>query len=266
MYETTYHRPSSVDDAAALFSKGKEAKYLAGGHTLIPVMKQRLASPSDVIDLGKIKDLIGIDVSADAVTIKAATTHYDVATSGPAQKAIPALAHLASLIGDPAVRHRGTIGGSIANNDPAADYPAAVLALGAMIKTNKRNIAADDFFKGLFTTALTDGEIITQVTFPIPAKAGYSKFPNPASRFALTGVFVVKTKSGDVRVAATGASQSGVIRVPPIEAALKANWSASALDSVKISADGLMSDIHGSSDYRANLIKVMAQRAVTAAG
>jgi aerobic carbon-monoxide dehydrogenase medium subunit len=266
MYETTYHRPSSVDEAAALFAKGSEAEYLAGGHTLIPVMKQRLASPSDVIDLARIKDLIGIDVSADAVTIKAATTHSDVANSGPVQKAIPALAHLASLIGDPAVRHRGTLGGSIANNDPAADYPAAVLALGATVKTNKRSISADDFFKGLFTTALADGEIITQVSFPIPAKAGYSKFPHPASRFALTGVFVVKTKSGDVRVAATGASQSGVMRVSAIEAALKANWAAGALDSVKISADGLMSDLQGSSDYRANLIKVMAQRAVAAAG
>jgi carbon-monoxide dehydrogenase medium subunit len=266
MYETTYHRPSSVEEAAALFAKSSESKYLAGGHTLIPVMKQRLASPSDVIDLGKIKELVGIEVSADTVTIKAATTHYDVAGSGPAQKAIPALAYLASLIGDPAVRYRGTIGGSIANNDPAADYPAAVLALGATIKTNKRSIAADDFFKGLFTTALADGEIITAVSFPIPAKAGYSKFPHPASRFALTGVFVVKTKAGDVRVAATGASQSGVMRVPAIEAALKANWSASAVDSVKISADGLMSDIQGSSDYRANLIKVMAQRAVAAAG
>ena len=266
MYQTTYHRPSSVDEAAGLFAKGSEAKYLAGGHTLLPVMKQRLASPSDVIDLGRINELIGVDVSADAITIKAATTHYDVATSGPVQKAIAALAHLASMIGDPAVRHRGTIGGSIANNDPAADYPAAVLALGATVKTNKRSISADDFFKGLFTTALDDGEIITQVSFPIPAKAGYAKFPHPASRFALTGVFVVKTKSGDVRVAATGASQSGVVRVPAIEAALKANWSASALDNVKISADGLMSDIHGSSDYRANLIKVMAQRAVADAG
>jgi carbon-monoxide dehydrogenase medium subunit len=266
MYETTYHRPSSVDEAAALFSKGKEAKYLAGGHTLLPVMKQRLASPSDVIDLGRIKDLIGIEASGDTLTIKAATTHYDVAGSGVVQKAIAALAHLASVIGDPAVRYRGTIGGSIANNDPAADYPAGVLALGATIKTNKRSIAADDFFKGLFSTALADGEIITQVSFPIPAKAGYSKFPHPASRFALTGVFVVKTKSGDVRVAATGASQNGVMRVPAIEAALKANWSAGALDGVKISADGLLSDTQGSSDYRANLIKVMAQRAVAAAG
>ncbi len=266
MYETTYHRPSSIDEAAALFAKGSESQYLAGGHTLIPVMKQRLASPSDVIDLGRIKDLIGVEVSADTLTIKAATTHYDVAGSAAVQKAIPALGHLASLIGDPAVRYRGTIGGSIANNDPAADYPAAVLALGATIKTNKRSIAADDFFQGLFSTALVDGEIITQVSFPIPAKAGYSKMPHPASRFALTGVFVVKTKSGDVRVASTGASSSGVTRVPAIEAVLKANWSPGALGSVRISADGLMSDIHGSSDYRANLIKVMAQRAVTAAG
>src|SRR6267143_5434122 len=266
MYQTTYHRPSSVDEAAALFAKGSESKYLAGGHTLLPVMKQRLASPSDVIDLGRIKELVGIDVSADAVTIKAATPHYDVATSGPAQKAIPALAYLSSLIGDPAVRYRGTIGGSIANNDPAADYPAAVLALGATVKTNKRSIASDDFFEGLFTTALADGEIITAVAFPIPAKAGYSQFPHPAARFALPGVFVVKTKSGDVRVAATGASQNGVMRVPTIEAALKANWSAGALDSLTISAGGLLSDIYGSPDYRANLIKVMAQRAVTAAG
>ena len=266
MYETTYHRASSVDEAVALFAKGKEAKFLAGGQTLIPVMKQRLAAPSDVIDLAKIKELVGIETSGDTVTIKAATTHFDVAQSGAVQKAIPALAHLASLIGDPAVRYRGTIGGSLANNDPAADYPAAVLALGATVKTNKRSIAADEFFKGLFTTALEDGEIITAVSFPIPAKAGYSKFPHPASRFALTGVFVAKTKSGDVRATATGASQSGVTRVPAIEAALKANWSAGALDGVKISADGMLSDIHGTSDYRANLVKVMAQRAVTAAG
>jgi aerobic carbon-monoxide dehydrogenase medium subunit len=266
MYATTYHRPSSVDEAASLFAKGTEAKYLAGGHTLIPVMKQRLAAPSDVIDLAKIKELIGVETSDDTLTIKAATPHYDVAQSADAQKTIPALAYLASLIGDPAVRHRGTIGGSIANNDPAADYPAALLALGATVKTNKRSISADDFFKGLFTTALADGEIITAVSFPIPAKAGYAKFPHPASRFALTGVFVAKTKAGDVRVAATGASQSGVMRVSAIEAALKANWSAGALDTIEIPAAGLLADIHGSADYRANLIKVMAQRAVAAAG
>jgi aerobic carbon-monoxide dehydrogenase medium subunit len=266
MYATTYHRPSSVDEAASLFAKGTEAKYLAGGHTLIPVMKQRLAAPSDVIDLTRIKELIGVETSGDTLTIKAATPHYDVAQSADAQKAIPALAYLASLIGDPAVRHRGTIGGSIANNDPAADYPAGLLALGATVKTNKRSISADDFFKGLFTTALADGEIITAVSFPIPAKAGYAKFPHPASRFALTGVFVAKTKGGDVRVAVTGASQSGVMRVAAMESALKANWSAGALDNITIPATSLLADIHGSSDYRANLIKVMGQRAVAAAG
>jgi aerobic carbon-monoxide dehydrogenase medium subunit len=266
MYETTYHRPSSVDEAAALFAKGTESKYLAGGHTLIPVMKQRLASPSDVIDLGRIKELIGIELSADALTIKAATTYYDILQSADAKKAIPAIVHLTSVLGDPQVRHRGTIGGSLANNDPAADYPAAVLALGATVKTNKRSIAADDFFKGLFSTALADDEIITAVSFPLPAKAAYSKMRHPASRFALTGVFVVKTKTGDVRVAATGASQNGVMRVPAIEAALKANWSPGALDNVAISDAGLLTDIHGSSAYRANLIKVMAQRAVADAG
>src|SRR6266404_414332 len=266
MYETTYHRPSSVDEAVAMFAKGAESKYLAGGHTLIPVMKQRLAAPSDVIDLGRIKDLVGIELSADALTIKAATTYFDITQSADAKKAIPAIVHLTSMLGDPQVRYRGTIGGSIANNDPAADYPAAVLALGATIKTNKRSIAADDFFKGLFSTALDDGEIITQVAFPVPARTGYSKFAHPASRFALTGVFVVKTKSGEVRAAATGASQNGVRRVGSIETALKANWSAGALENVAISADGLLTDIHGSSTYRANLIKVMAQRAVAAAG
>jgi carbon-monoxide dehydrogenase medium subunit len=266
MYETTYHRPSSVDEAAALFAKGSEAKYLAGGHTLLPVMKQRLASPSDIIDLGRIKELVGIELTGDALTIKAATTYFDILQSADVKKAIPAIVHLVSVLGDPQVRYRGTLGGSIANNDPAADFPAAVLALGATVKTNKRSIAADDFFKGLFTTALADGEIITAVSFPIAAKAGYSKMRHPASRFALTGVFVAKTKSGDVRAAATGASQNGVMRVSAIEAALKANWSAAALDNVKISADGLLTDIHGSSTYRANLIKVMAQRAVAAAG
>jgi aerobic carbon-monoxide dehydrogenase medium subunit len=266
MYETTYHRPSSIDEAVSLFAKGSESKYLAGGHTLIPVMKQRLAAPSDVIDLAKIKELVGIEASSETLTIKAATTYFDIMQCAEVKKSIPAIAHLTSILGDPAVRYRGTIGGSIANNDPAADYPAALLALDATVKTNKRSIAADDFFKGLFTTALEDGEIITAVSFPVPAKAGYAKMRHPASRFALTGVFVAKSKSGDVRVAATGASQSGVMRVSAIEAALKTNWSPGALDSVKISASGLLSDIHGSADYRANLIKVMAQRAVTEAG
>jgi len=265
MYETHYHRASSIDDAVALFAKGSDAKYLSGGQTLLPVMKQRLAAPSDVIDLARIPALIGVEVGSDMVTIKAATPHYDVATSAPLQKALPALAYLAGLIGDPAVRYRGTIGGSLANNDPAADYPAAVLALDATVKTNKRSIAANDFFQGLFATALEDGELITEVSFPIPAKAGYAKFRHPASRFALTGVFVAQTRSGDVRVAATGASQNGVMRVPAIEQALKANWSPGALDGITIAADGLMSDLHGGADYRANLIKVMAQRAVASA-
>jgi len=266
MYETTYHRPSSVAEAVALFGKGKEAKFLAGGQTLLPVMKQRLAAPSDVIDVAKIKDLIGCLGTTSGIEIKGATTHYQVSQDATVRKAIPALCYLASQIGDPAVRYRGTIGGSLATNDPSADYPAAALALGATIKTNKRLITADDFFTGLFSTALEDGEIITGVSFPVQDKAGYAKFRNPASRFALTAVFVAKTPAGDIRVAATGASQSGVMRVPAIEAALKANWSASALDNVAISANGLLADIHGSAAYRANLIKVMAQRAVTAAG
>ncbi len=266
MYETVYHRASSIEDAVNLFKKGSDSKYLAGGHTLLPVMKQRLSQPSDVIDLAKIPALVGISATSDALAIKAATTYYDIMISKDAAKAIPAIVHLTSVLGDPAVRYRGTIGGSIANNDPAADFPAALVALDATVKTNKRSIKADDFFKGLFTTALEDGEIITEVSFPIPAKAAYEKMRHPASRFALTGVFVAKSKSGDVRVAATGASESGVMRVPDIEKALKANWTAGAIDSVKISPKGLMADIHGTSEYRANLVKVMAQRAVTAAG
>lgn len=266
MYETTYHRAASVDEAAALLSKHPEAKFLAGGHTLLPVMKQRLAGPSDVIDIARIKDLIGIEATSDALIIKAATTYYDITQSAAAKKAIPAIVHLTEVLGDPAVRYRGTIGGSLANNDPAADYPAAVLALNATVKTNKRDIAAADFFQGLFSTALEDDEIITAVSFPIPAKAGYAKMRHPASRFAMTGVFVAQMKSGEVRVAATGAAQDGVMRVSTIEAALKSNWSAGAIDGVSISADGLMGDIHGSAAYRANLIKVMAQRAVEAAG
>ena len=238
MYETTYHRPSSVDEAAALFAKGTEAKYLAGGHTLIPVMKQRLASPSDVIDLGKIKELIGIEVSGDAVTIKAATPHYDVATSADVQKAIPALA--LSCLADR--RSRRALSRHHRRLDRQQRSRPRIIRRrcwrsAPRSRPTSAAIAADDFFKGLFATALADGEIITAVSFPIPAKAGYAKFPHPASRFALTGVFVAKTKSGDVRAAATGASQSGVMRVPAIEAALKANWSAAALDSVKISVE-----------------------------
>src|SRR3569623_3783451 len=202
MYQTTYHRASSVDEAASLFAKGSEAKFLAGGQTLLPVMKQRLAGPSDVIDLGKIKELQGIELSGDTLTIKAATTYYDIMQNADVKKAIPAIAYLTSVLGAPAVRYRGTIGGSIANNDPAADFPAALVALAATVKTNKRSISADDFFKGLFTPALEDGEIITAVSYPVPAKAGYDKLRHPASRFALTAVFVAQLKSGEIRVAA----------------------------------------------------------------
>src|ERR1700730_16164612 len=262
MYATAYHLASDLKDAAALFAGAAEARYLAGGQTLIPTMKQRLAAPSDLIDISRLAELKGIAASGEVVTIGAATSHAEVERSDAVRRVIPALASLASLIGDPAVRHRGTIGGSLANNDPAADYPAAVLALGATIKTNKRSISADDFFKSLFATALDDGEIITAVSFPVQAKAGYSKFPHPASRFALAGVFVARTKSGDVRVAVTGASQSGVMRVPAMEAALKVDWSTAALDKVAISTDGLLNDLHGSADYRAHLIKVMAKRAL----
>src|SRR4051812_44429623 len=235
MHETRYHRPSTVAEAAALFAKGADSKYLAGGHTLLPVMKQRLASPTDVIDLARIKDLVGIQASGDALTIKAATTYFDILNSTEVKNTIPALAHLTSVLGDPAVRYRGTIGGSVANNDPAADFPAAVLALNATVQTSKRSIRADDFFKGLFSTALEEGEIITAITFPVPSRAGYSKMRHPASRFALTGVFVARSRTGDVRVAATGASQNGVMRVPAIEAALKTSFSAAALDNVTVS-------------------------------
>jgi len=266
MYEFKYHRPGTVRQAANLLAKNEDAKVIAGGHTLVPVMKQRLASPPHLVDLSHIEGLDTIEMKGRSLVIGATARHADVAKSAIVGEAIPALAELAGQIGDPAVRHRGTIGGSLANNDPAADYPSAVLALGATIKTNKRSIAADNFFKGLFTTALEDGEIITAVSFPVPAKAGYAKFPHPASRFALTGVFVARTSSGDVRVAATGAFQSGVTRVAAIEQALKSNWSDGALASVTIPSNGLLSDLHGSSDYRANLIKVMAQRAVLAAG
>jgi carbon-monoxide dehydrogenase medium subunit len=263
MYQTTYHRASSVDEAASLFAKGTEAKFLAGGQTLLPVMKQRLASPSDVIDLGKIKELQGVELSGDVLTIKAGTTHYDVATNDAAKKAIPALAYLASLIGDPAVRYRGTIGGSIANNDPAADYPAGVLGLGATIVTNKRKIAADDFFKGMYETALGKGEIIEQVVFPIPKRAAYMKFKNPASRYAIVGVFVADTGSG-VRVAVTGAGP-GVFRVAQMEKALASKFAPESVANISVPEKGLNSDLHAKADYRAHLITVMARRAVEAA-
>lgn len=264
MYEFEYHRAKSVKDAVAARAGASDGLYLAGGMTLLPTMKQRLASPSDLIDLAKIGELSGIKVSGGTVTIGATTTHAEVNSSADVQKAIPALAALAGHIGDPMVRHRGTIGGSIANSDPAADYPAGVLGLGATVTTNTRSIAADDFFTGMFETALAEGELITAVSFPTPKRAAYSKFPQPASRFAMVGVFVAETDDG-VRVAVTGAGAS-VYRVPEMESALAGNFSPDAVANIKVPADGLNSDIHGSAEYRAHLVTVMAKRAVAAAG
>ncbi|KQZ13343.1 carbon monoxide dehydrogenase [Mesorhizobium sp. Root554] len=263
MYSVNYHRANSVADAAKLVKTG-DAKLLSGGMTLIPAMKTRLAAPSDLVDIARIPELKGIAVSGKTVTIGAATTHFEVSRDEKLKKVCPALAHLASLIGDPAVRHKGTIGGSIANNDPAADYPAALLALGATIITNKRQLAADKFFKGLFETALKDGEIVTAVTFTAPEKAGYEKFRNPASRYAIVGVFVASGKDG-ARVAVTGAGDDGVFRSRQIESALAKGFSPASLEGLKLPADNLMSDIHASADYRAHLIVVMAKRAVAAA-
>ena len=260
MYPFTYHQPDSARKAASVAGKAEDAKFLAGGMTLLPTMKQRLASPANLIDLAKCDDLRGIEVKGRSVTIGAMTRHVDVANSKELQEAIPALAELAGMIGDPMVRNRGTIGGSLANNDPAADYPAAALALGATIVTNKRKIEAEDYFTGLFETALEEGEIVTKISFPIPAKAGYEKFRNPASRYAIVGVFVAK-KGTEVRVAVTGAGSGGVFRATKIEAALTAKFSSKSLEGVKMPAEGLNSDIHADAEYRAHLITVMAKRA-----
>ncbi len=264
MYDFAYQKPASVADAVKLLATEPEAKAIAGGQTFIPVLKQRLNKPTSVIDLASL-GLSGISVTGQALTIGAMTTHATVARSAEVRKAIPGLANLASWIGDNQVRHRGTIGGSLANNDPSACYPAAVLALGAVIKTNKRAIKADDFFQGMFTTALEPDELITAVEFPLPVeKSAYEKFRQPASRYAMVGVFVAKGPAG-VRVAVTGAGQGGVFRVPEMEAALAKSWSPDAIAAIKVSPDGLNSDIHGSAAYRAHLITVMARRAVSAA-
>ena len=264
MYDFTYHRAGSVADAAAKIKAADDGKLVAGGMTLIPTLKQRLAQPSDLVDLADIKDLVGIKADGSGVTIAAMTTHGAVAASKDVNSAIPALAHLAGEIGDPQVRHRGTIGGSIANNDPAADYPAGCVALGATIVTSKREIPADDFFKGLFETALAEDEIVTAVRFPKPKRAAYMKFPNPASRYALVGVFVAETGSG-VRVAVTGAGQNGVFRVKAMEDALAKSFTPDAVAKIAVPDDDLNSDIHASAEYRAHLITVMAKRAVAAA-
>lgn len=264
MYSVNYHRASSVADAVKLLKKADDGKLVSGGMTLIPAMKTRLAAPSDLVDLRHVKELKGVKVSGKNVTIGAATTHAEVAANEKLAKVCPAICHLAAHIGDPHVRHMGTIGGSVANNDPAADYPAALLALGATIVTDKREIPADKFFKGLFETSLKDNEVITAVTFTAPAKCGYSKFPNPASRYAMTGVFVAKGKDG-VRAAVTGAGDDGVFRSKEIEAALSKKFEAGALEGASVPSKNLMSDIHASADYRANLVVVMAKRAVAAA-
>ena len=262
MYNFEFVRPASVADAVAALAD-EDAQALGGGQTLLPTMKARLASPTKLVSLAGIDGLAYVKTGGDTVEIGGATTHAQVAEE--AAGAFPALAALAGGIGDPAVRNRGTIGGSVANNDPAACYPSAVLASGATVVTDKREIAADDFFTGMFGTALNPGEIITAIRFPVPQAAHYAKFAQPASRFALVGVFVARFASG-VRVAVTGASEAGVFRWTDGEAALSSNFSASALDGLSVSPDGLIADLHGNGAYRANLVKVMPGRAVAAAG
>jgi aerobic carbon-monoxide dehydrogenase medium subunit len=259
MQAFAYSRPASLADAAKA-AAAADAKLLAGGQSLLGAMKLGLAAPQSIIDLGGLADLKGISSSGSTVKIGAMTTHAAVAASKEVAQAIPALASLAASIGDRQVRNRGTLGGSLANNDPAADYPAAVLGLGATVHTDRRAIAADDFFKGLYQTALADGEIITAVSFPVPEKAGWQKFKQPASRFALVGVFVSKGPQG-VRVAVTGAGP-GVFRAKALEAKLAANWSGASCDGVKIDAANLNGDLHGSAEYRAHLIPVLAKRAL----
>lgn len=263
MYDFEYHKPKSLDDASAMLSQHEDFKLLAGGMSLIPALKMRLARYSGLVDLGALDRLKGIRREGDAIVIGAVTPHAEVAASAEVTRAIPALAALAGGIGDPLVRNRGTLGGSIANADPAADYPAGVLGLSATVVTDRRSIAADEFFRGLFETALKPGEIITEVRFPIPEAAGYCKFSQPASRFALVGVFVART-AGGVRVAVTGAAPS-VFRFKQAEAALSKQFDPAALDRLALGAEELNSDIHASAEYRAHCVMVMARRAVAKA-
>ena len=261
MYETSYTRAKDAADAGKQMRAAEDGKYLSGGMTLLPTMKQRLAAPTNLIDLTHIKDMDGITVTRKEVTIGAAATHASVATHAKLMKVCPSLCGLAAHIGDPAVRNRGTIGGSIANNDPAADYPSAMMALDAVIITNKRKIKAGKFFTGMFETALKEDEFVKAVTFTAPKRGAYAKFPNPASRYAMAGVYVADYGKGDVRVAVTGASQGGVYRAKDMEKALASSFTAEALNECTVDADDMLADIHGSSDYRANLVKVMAKRA-----
>lgn len=265
MYAFEYLKPGSLAEASALLAEHPDGKFLSGGHTLLPAMKLRLAGPSALVDLNGIAELRGIERKGDAVVIGALMRHREVADSDVVKAAIPCLAAIVGTIGDPAVRHRGTIGGSIANNDPSADYAAAAMALGATIVTDKRRIAADDFFQGLFTTALEDGEIVAAVEFPIPKRMGYQKFRNPASRYALCAVCVAETASGEIRVSVIGAGANGVFRMSAMEEALKADFSPEALKSIAVPQDEMASDIHADQEYRAHLVGVMARRAVAAA-
>jgi carbon-monoxide dehydrogenase medium subunit len=264
MYQTTYVRAGTLAEAQHLLLDNPEAKLLSGGQTLVPTLRQRLARPSHLIDIGRIAELRGLSLEGDQVVIGAATTHAEVAASDLVREKIPGLAGLAGGIGDPPVRHLGTLGGSIANNDPAADYPAALVALNATVHTSKRAIRADDFFTGLFETALQPSEIVVRVAFPVPRRSAYEKFHQSASRFALVGVFVAVLADGSVRVAVTGAGP-GVFRATPIEAVLARNFTAEAAESLAISAEGLNADMHGSAEYRAHLVPVLAGRAVAAA-
>ena len=261
MQAFAYSNPSSVADAVRA-AGASEAKLIAGGQSLLPAMKLGLAAPEALVDLAQIAELRGITVSGSVVKVGAMNTHAEVAAHAELARAIPALAELAGKIGDRQVRHRGTLGGSLANNDPAACYPAAVLGLGATVHTNQRDIAADDFFKGLYETALKQGEIITAVSFPVPDRAGWQKFKQPASRFSIVGVFVSQGSQG-VRVAVTGAAAC-VFRAKDLEARLSANWSAAALNGATVPEDGFNSDLHGSAEYRAALVPVLAGRAVGA--
>ena len=270
MYETNYHRAKDPSDAAKRLRAADDGKYISGGMTLLPTMKQRLAAPSDLIDLSYIKGMGDIKVTRKSVTIGAGATHAEVATNAKLMKTCPSICELAAHIGDPAVRNRGTIGGSIANNDPAADYPSAMVALGATIITNKRRMKADRFFTGMFETALKDDEFVKAVSFTAPKSGAYCKFPNPASRYAMAGVFVAdhggtKTKRV-IRVGVTGASSGGVYRAKDMEKALAKSFSPGAIDGCKVDEGDMLADIHGSAAYRANLVKVMAKRAVAACG
>jgi carbon-monoxide dehydrogenase medium subunit len=265
MYDFNYHKPSTVADAVKLLAADPDARAISGGMTLLPALKLRLNKPTAVVDLSGIAELRGVKREGTSIVVGALTRHYEVATSADIKASIPALAWMASTIGDTQVRNRGTMGGSVANNDPSADYPAALLALGATIQTDKRTISADDFFQGMFATALDTGEIVTAIHIPVPEKAGYAKMKNPASRYSMAGVFVAKGPAG-VRVAVNGAGANGAFRATAMEQALAANWSPDAVAGVKMDAGRMNGDIHGSAEYRAHLVTVMAKRAVQNAG